>query len=236
MGIKIREKEDVTVAERVSLAQAAGGFSMTAVEQFQMADRWFCKVTILCGTDGSQQYIGTAEIKINAAKDTPDGSTPIECAETSALGRALGFAGFGSFESIATADEIVRSQPNQAQYEQRVIMAQPSPIRAQTHLSETVAAQAPVEGLAMPAPTITSAPVEVREAPVSQAQLQVIERTCKKNHLPMPTGLTQFSNEQAKQWISENPFSKPEPYGFHQRESTRLNPKTSMKDLISGRA
>ena len=48
---------------------------------------------------------------MNAPKNTPDGTNPFECGETSAIGRALAFAGFGSVESIASKDEIERSRP-----------------------------------------------------------------------------------------------------------------------------
>jgi hypothetical protein len=61
-----------------------------------------------------KQYIGDAEIKINAKPGTADGDSPISCAQTSALGRALGFAGYGSLESIAT-DEIHRNQEQQSE-------------------------------------------------------------------------------------------------------------------------
>src|SRR6185312_6919284 len=39
--------------------------------------------------------------------------SPYEVAETSAVGRALGFAGYGAVDSIATADEMVKSQPQE---------------------------------------------------------------------------------------------------------------------------
>lgn len=42
-------------------------------------------------------------------KDAPliEGQSPLEVAETSAVGRALGFAGYGSVESIASAEEVI---------------------------------------------------------------------------------------------------------------------------------
>ncbi len=59
-------------------------------------------------------YIGTAEIKFNANPKTPDGMSPFECGETSALGRALGFAGYGVVDSIASADEVVSNEQQEA--------------------------------------------------------------------------------------------------------------------------
>jgi hypothetical protein len=49
---------------------------------------------------------------ISAANPTKsiEKQSPYEVAETSAVGRALGFAGFGVVESIASADEMVKAQ------------------------------------------------------------------------------------------------------------------------------
>lgn len=108
MSVKIHGKEYVTVAERVTEAHDAGGYAMLASGVYPLGDtgRIFYRVEIRVG---DRRYIGCAEVKLNAKPGTPDGDSPLECAETSALGRALGFAGFGSVESIASADEIRRA-------------------------------------------------------------------------------------------------------------------------------
>jgi hypothetical protein len=58
----------------------------------------------------TQEYSGLAESDKHAVdkngKPTAEGNRPLEVAETSALGRALGVAGFGPLDSIASADEI----------------------------------------------------------------------------------------------------------------------------------
>jgi hypothetical protein len=110
MTVKIHNKEYVTVAERVQMVhESKKDFEILESVPFAVGDRWLWRV--VARIDG-KQYVGTAEAKIsNARKGSPDDSNPFECAETSALGRCLGFAGFGSVESIASADEIVRSQP-----------------------------------------------------------------------------------------------------------------------------
>lgn len=41
--------------------------------------------------------------------------SPYEVAETSAVGRALGFAGYGAIESIASADEVIVAQKKEAE-------------------------------------------------------------------------------------------------------------------------
>lgn len=43
-------------------------------------------------------------------KKTIESKTPYEVAETSAVGRALGFAGYGIIDGIASADEIVKAE------------------------------------------------------------------------------------------------------------------------------
>ncbi len=109
MTIQIHGKDYVTVAERVAMVHESGkAFEIVASEPLQVGDRWLWRVILKID---EKQYIGTAEAKVsNARGGSPDASNPFECAETSALGRALGFAGFGAIESIASADEIVRGQ------------------------------------------------------------------------------------------------------------------------------
>lgn len=109
--VNIRGKAYVDVAERVRLAHSQGGFTMQSSEVFELAGRAFCRVTILYRTE---RYIGTAEVKLNAKPGTADHDAPLECAETSALGRALGFAGIGVLDggSIASANELERVYAN----------------------------------------------------------------------------------------------------------------------------
>lgn len=106
--ITIHGKAYVDVAERVRLAHADGGYTILASDTFELGNtgRYFCRVTLAVG---NAQYIGTAEIKLSAKPGTADGDSPLECAETSALGRALGFAGFGLVGSIASANEVARN-------------------------------------------------------------------------------------------------------------------------------
>lgn len=110
--VNIRGKAYVDVAERVRLAHTlGGGFTMVSSEVFELAGRAFCRVTILYQ---AERYIGTAEVKLNAKAGTADHDAPLECAETSALGRALGFAGIGVLDggSIASANELERVYTN----------------------------------------------------------------------------------------------------------------------------
>jgi hypothetical protein len=111
-GVKTRvlhNKDYVEVAERVRIVhELKKEFEVIESAPFQMGDRCIWRAVVK--VDG-KQYIGNAEAKLNAPKNTPDGTNPFECAETSALGRALAFAGLGTVESIASYDEIARAQP-----------------------------------------------------------------------------------------------------------------------------
>lgn len=105
--INIKGKEYIEVRERVRLVHdQQRAFEVIESEPFIIGDRTLWKVTIMVD---EKKYKGNAEVKLNAPKSTPDGQAPYECAETSALGRALAFAGFGSVESIASFDEVARA-------------------------------------------------------------------------------------------------------------------------------
>lgn len=153
--VNIKGKLYVDVAERVRLAHDAGGYSMTGNEVFTIGDtgRWWVRITIEVG---EQHYSGTSEIKFSAKAGTADGEAPVECAETSALGRALGFAGLGMLDSIASADEMSRSsattQPAQQQQRQQQA-AQPTTASQPAHAAPTMASlfeRSKALGMSMP--------------------------------------------------------------------------------------
>ncbi len=110
-GVKVRQihgKDYVEVATRVNAVHESGKyFEVLTSEPLSLGDRVLWRVVI--SVDG-KMYTAHAEAKLDAPKNTPDGSNPFECAETSALGRALAFAGFGSVERIASYDEVARSR------------------------------------------------------------------------------------------------------------------------------
>lgn len=105
MPINLKGKQYVTVAERVqALHDSLKDEDVLVIETEVLSHNPVvirAKVTI-----NQCQYSG-----ISAANfDKPiEKMSPYEIAETSALGRALGFAGFGSVESIASADEMIKA-------------------------------------------------------------------------------------------------------------------------------
>lgn len=117
----LHNKDYVEVPERVRIlhelrkAGEISDFEMIESQPFQFGPRWVWIVKVMIN---GKLYIGNAEIKQDAPKNTPDGTNPFECAETSAFGRALAFAGLGTLESIASYDEVMRGKPFVAVIEQ----------------------------------------------------------------------------------------------------------------------
>lgn len=103
MSINIHGKEYITVAERLQMAKKEIKSISTEVLYQEPV---VIKATVI--TDkGTFTGISAA----NPSK-TIEKMSPYEVAETSAVGRALGFAGYGIVEGIATADEMKKSEPD----------------------------------------------------------------------------------------------------------------------------
>jgi len=105
MSVNIHGKEYVTVAERVAQAHKDSKKLSITTEILPNGGKVVVKATV---TTEKGTFTG-----ISAAN--PDKSiekmSPYEVAETSAVGRALGFAGFGVVEGIATGDEVKKADP-----------------------------------------------------------------------------------------------------------------------------
>ncbi len=108
MTVKIHGNQYVTVVERMDMMrQSEKPFEIVESMPIQVGDRCVWRVAIMLG---DFKFYGSAECHFNAKPGTADATDPFACAETSAIGRALGFAGYGAVESIASADEVVRNQ------------------------------------------------------------------------------------------------------------------------------
>jgi hypothetical protein len=107
--VPISGKDYVPVAERLRLLhEAKKDLEIVESQPIQAGDRWIWRV--VCLIDG-KRYCGSAEVHLNAKPGSADATDPFAVAETSAVGRCLGFAGWGSVESICSADELLRTQP-----------------------------------------------------------------------------------------------------------------------------
>src|ERR1700682_6472652 len=81
----------IEVAERVRSVHKAGNvFSFERGDVLRIHQRWIYRASI---TVDGEHYIGDAEIHFGAPPETPDGTNPITCGQTSAIGNALTFAG-----------------------------------------------------------------------------------------------------------------------------------------------
>lgn len=105
MPVNIKGKEYITVAERVVEAHKSESLVSITTELVSEKDVVLFKATVTL----TDNRVFTGYSAANPAKAI-EKQSPYEVAETSAVGRALGFAGFGSVESISSADEIVKSQ------------------------------------------------------------------------------------------------------------------------------
>ena len=172
--VRISGSDYVTVAERNRVAHEIGaelelGYEIIDEHWFQMGERWFVTMTIVVN---GKTFKGTSEVKFNASPKTADGMAPAECAETSALGRALGFAGIGALDGIASADEILRSNPD-AKID-----------RPQTRQSGQQASQPTLAPVSPVAPS--ESPQDAPQAPTPISDSQWVNTWCKQRGI-VPT-------------------------------------------------
>lgn len=103
--VNIHGKDYMTVAKRVELAHTD-----KAIEEWDThvipttGNHVVIKATIRIK---GVSYTGISSVDLSSSKMI-EKSNPYEVAETSAVGRALGFAGYGIVEGIASADEMVK--------------------------------------------------------------------------------------------------------------------------------
>jgi hypothetical protein len=145
------------VAERITLANGEDYEKPKAIvtvdtDVHQVGQITYVKAQV--GFAGGMTYTGIAMVNYDA-RSPAERNAPIETAETSAVGRALAFAGyFGSPEGIAGAEEIQIAQDREAQRGQRVIQPQnttffadeSSPVTRMSSGSGSGAAPRPVGG------------------------------------------------------------------------------------------
>lgn len=117
MPISIHGKQYVTVAERV---QEAGDDFISLDTEVLYQTPVVIKATV---TTKKGTFTGISAANPSKAIEK---MSPYEVAETSAIGRALGFAGYGIVDGIDTADEMVKASndptedwPDSPEYEQQ---------------------------------------------------------------------------------------------------------------------
>ncbi len=108
MPVRIHGNEYVTVAERVALLHKARKTEVVSIDTFILSEddtQIVVKAIVKCAAG---TFTGHAHSMKKAGG--PEGDAPLEVAETSAVGRALGFAGYGIIEGVASADEVIVAQ------------------------------------------------------------------------------------------------------------------------------
>ena len=101
--INIKGKEYTPVNERVLEALKEKKISITT-EIIQHTPNVVMRATVT-----TEKGVFTGTSWANPTKSI-EKSSPYEVAETSAVGRALGFAGYGIISSIASSDEIIKAK------------------------------------------------------------------------------------------------------------------------------
>lgn len=100
--VNIHGKEYMTVARRLEIAHADNaieGIETSILNHNPVVVKAKIKIK-------GQTYTGISSVDPQSQK-LIEKQNPYEVAETSAVGRALGFAGYGLIESVASADEVV---------------------------------------------------------------------------------------------------------------------------------
>lgn len=117
--VKIHGKDYMTVAGRVIEARKGTLYLNVNTEVLAHEPLVVVKATVTVRRVADlpeETYTGISGA--NPSK-TIEKQSPYEVAETSAVGRALGFAGFGSVDSIASADEMKKAGVGQPSSENR---------------------------------------------------------------------------------------------------------------------
>lgn len=104
--VEIHGKSYMTVAKRVELFMAENKECSIETEILPTTDNHVViKATVKAK---GRVTTGISSVALSSSKSI-EKSNPYEVAETSAVGRALGFAGYGIMEGIASADEMVKA-------------------------------------------------------------------------------------------------------------------------------
>lgn len=108
----IKGKEYAAVAERIRAFRKLCPDGQIVTEFIRLDDGLaVCRAAVsIYDEEGRQKVIGTGTAYEKEGSSNINRTSYIENCETSAVGRALGMAGFGLLGDVATADEVNRAQ------------------------------------------------------------------------------------------------------------------------------
>ena len=117
--IKLGSKGYAQVNERIKAYRKVYPTGSIETEIQEIKDNYVRMRTIVTDEEDKVIATGTASeiLTGNAKKDYINVTSMIENCETSSVGRALGFAGFGVDSSIASAEDIEKNKTNTKQFE-----------------------------------------------------------------------------------------------------------------------
>ena len=102
--VQIHGRDYMTVAKRIELGHEEKALESVETEVLSNDPVVIrAKVTIR-----GKVFTGISSVSLDSTRQI-EKENPYEIAETSAVGRALGFAGYGLLEGVASADEMIRA-------------------------------------------------------------------------------------------------------------------------------
>ena len=109
--IDIKGKAYVLVKDRLIAFQELYPHGSIQTEKYENGDIIVFKATVVPDVTETPQRVFTGHSEaIRGHSQGITGQSPVEVAETSAVGRALAMLGIGVIESVASADEVVHAQ------------------------------------------------------------------------------------------------------------------------------
>jgi hypothetical protein len=130
--VNIHGKEYMTVARRVELAHTEKALESVETEILSHNPVVVKAKVMVRG----ELFTGISSVNLDSPRQI-EKQNPYEVAETSAVGRALGFAGYGLIESIASADELMRANSPKAEPTDTLRQAKGTAVKADAQQTET---------------------------------------------------------------------------------------------------